>query len=91
MKSSVVFGILLCLLLTNITQAECAWILWMQGRSRQDVTWDPISGFPSYEQCQKAAVDAFKDAKKDQSEAEKERVQIKFYFKCFPDTFDPRK
>jgi hypothetical protein len=90
-SSSVMFGILLCLLLTNIAQAECAWVLWMKGISKQEVSWDPIGGFPSYEQCQKAAIDAFKDLKKDQSETQKERVQIKFFFTCFPDTIDPRK
>ena len=88
-----IFGILLCVLFSdNIAQAECAWVLWMRGAARgQDVTWDIIGGFPTFEQCQKALIDAFKDMKKEKPETEKERVQIKFTFVCLPDTVDPRK
>ena len=58
--------LLLCLSITNIANAQCAWILWEKVENpsaRFFLEWTMKNGYKTHEQCQKAKKNAYETTK----------------------------
>jgi len=55
--------IILCLLISTIANAECAWVLWERTYPVPD-EWMMINGFQTYDQCEKAKKEAYETKKR---------------------------
>jgi len=79
---------LLLLVLTTSASAECAWVLWltsyqMSGRKATAEVTQPAEAFATKAECVKAI-------EEHQELDARRKKQPETYYRCFPDTVDPR-
>lgn len=52
----VVLALFFCLLMSNVANAQCAWVLWQKiviGEYEKPSGWLPERGFPTYDACKR--------------------------------------
>lgn len=88
-----------------VVMVALAWVLWEKVLNNDREVWEPLSGFSSKELCTKSAQDYFlnmklsnpgnsalgsKDGLMVYETYNKEKLRATYYFRCFPQNFDPR-
>jgi len=93
----ILLAIIFCLFVSSIANAECAWVLW-EGRDKNigsDTIWTIESAFPSYKLCTDRIKNICGTASMDDSSYTCAKFNFlgyaAWYYKCLPDTIDPRK
>ena len=88
-----------------VVMVAMAWVLWEKTLNTNHEVWEPLSGFNSKDLCTKSAHDYFlsmklsnpgnsalgsKDGLMVYETYKKKKLRIIYYYRCFPQNFDPR-